>query len=315
LCQENDEVLKVARDGQEYEQFVYDKLRQLFVDSTVTLNDKIQGRQSGLLREIDISIKTTVNDHRILYIVSCKDRSKRPADIVVLGEFSSVIKDVGTAKGYLICTSGFARTNHQYARTLGIELLTVEDINSDRWKANIQIPFICIRKLNNYTLIGEIIGNEELVKKNQDQELVIHFDIDSMVTRDDGKTSTTLKDYFEAWVAETGPAIDEGVDLDLLRPNLRINVADVWAECAELTINLTTEKKFYLKYLTPREYSHVRDHLKDATLPLRISLSGDSQLDDSFVEIDSGDVPISPVVSVKFEEWTLIEQALGRPKS
>jgi hypothetical protein len=50
------------RGGGEYERFVYDKFRRFFVDSTVTLNDRILGKQSGLLREIDIAVRTTVGD-------------------------------------------------------------------------------------------------------------------------------------------------------------------------------------------------------------------------------------------------------------
>src|SRR4029077_3068862 len=121
---------RIVRAGSDYERFVFEKFRRLFPDAQVTLNDKIPGKQSGLLREIDISIKMTVGDTEIVYIVQCKDRGKRPADILILGEFSSVIKDVGATKGFLICTSGFAKSNYKYARTLGIELLTVEDIKS-----------------------------------------------------------------------------------------------------------------------------------------------------------------------------------------
>jgi hypothetical protein len=155
----------MARAGSDYERFVYNKFQGLFPDAQVTLNDGIAGRQSGLLREIDISIRMTVGDTEILYIVQCKDRGKRPADILILGEFSSVIKDVGAAKGFLICTSGFAKSNYQYARTLGIELLTVEDIESDRWHTEIQVPLIYIKKTTSYVIDTVIIANEELVAK------------------------------------------------------------------------------------------------------------------------------------------------------
>jgi Restriction endonuclease len=207
----------VAKQGSEYEQFVYDKFRRLFVDSTVTLNDKILGKQSGLEPEIDVSVKTTVESEQLLYIVQCKDRAQRPADIVILGEFSSVIKDVGAAKGFLICTSGFVKSNYQYALTLGIELLTVEDINSDRWKVDIQIPLVYVRKAINYAISAEIVANEALVEKNRGQELVIHFDVSSLVTLDNGSTVAPIKDYIETWLVESGFDAPEGVELDLLR--------------------------------------------------------------------------------------------------
>jgi hypothetical protein len=43
----------MTQNGGEYEEFVYEKLRRLFADSTVKLRDKILGTQSKLLREID----------------------------------------------------------------------------------------------------------------------------------------------------------------------------------------------------------------------------------------------------------------------
>src|SRR6266481_8700672 len=111
----------MARKGSTYEKFVYEKLRNLFPNSTVTRNDRIPGRQSGIEREIDVSIKTDLDGNEMLYIVQCKDRGKRPADIIILGEFSSVIRDVGAAKGFLVCTSGFAKSNYRYAQSIGIE--------------------------------------------------------------------------------------------------------------------------------------------------------------------------------------------------
>lgn len=59
------------------------------------------------------------------------------------------MKDVGAVKGFLICTSGFAKSNHTYARALAIELLTVEDMESDKWRPTIRIPLIYIKKTLN----------------------------------------------------------------------------------------------------------------------------------------------------------------------
>jgi len=47
---------------------------------------------------------------------------------------------------------GSLRTNYRYARTLGIELLTVEDIKSDRWHTDIQVPLIYIKKDLKYAI-------------------------------------------------------------------------------------------------------------------------------------------------------------------
>jgi hypothetical protein len=303
----------VTRTGSDYERFVYNKFQQLFSDARVTLNDRIPGRQSDLRREIDISIRITVGDAEILYIVQCKDRGKRPADIQVLGEFSSVIKDVGAAKGFLICTSGFAKTNYRYARTLGIELLTIEDIESDRWHVEIQVPLIYIKKNINYILDATIIPNEELVAKNQTQ--AIHVDLDINIARisyDLGATSTTISKYLRSWIAKAGSFLGDTVDIDLVQPGFRLRIASTWLACEDLRIKLTSDRKYYLKYLTPTEYSQVRDHLRDTVLPLHLKLSGPGQLDDSFIQIPSADSPVQAPVFVTIEEWTDIERAQGK---
>lgn len=305
----------MARAGRDYERFVYDKLQRLFPEAQVTLNDRIPGRQSGLLREIDISIKMTVGNTEILYIVSCKDRGKRPADIQVLGEFSSVIKDVGAAKGFLICTSGFAKTNYQYARTLGIELLTVEDVGSDRWHVEIQVPLIYIKKTTDYVLDAAIIVNKKLVAKNKTQAIHINLDINvALISYDLGVTSTTIWKYLQSWIAKAGAFLGNKVDIDLVKPGLRLKVAGIWVECEDLRISLTIDKKYYLKYLTPTEYSQVQDHLRDTALPLRLKLGGPGQLDDSFIQIPSADLPVKTPLFAIIEEWTDIEKAQGKGK-
>jgi hypothetical protein len=294
----------VAKRGKDYERFVYEKFRRFFADSEVSLNDKIVGKESGLEREIDLSIKTNVGSDRLLYIVQCKDRAKRPADIVILGEFSSVIKDVGAAKGFLICTSGFAKSNHQYALTLGIELLTVEDINSDRWKADIQIPFVYVRRVINYKLAAQLIANAALVEKNRGQELTIEFDISIPTTLDNGLTAVPIKDLVQTALANLGSDPSEGVDLDLLRPNLQVEVAGVWADCGELTVSLAAGKTVYLKYISPDEYSQIQDHLRGTTIPLHVAVSGTfPMLDDTFVEVPGGEVPVFPGIYLQAEEW------------
>jgi hypothetical protein len=255
----------------------------------------------------------TVGDVEIVYIVQCKDRGRRPADIVILGEFSSVIKDVGATKGFLICTSGFAKSNYKYARTLGIELLTVEDIKSGRWHTDIKVPLIYIKKVMEYFLDATIIGNEEIAAKSQTQAIPVNFNIDvTRISYDLGASSTTIKEHLQSWIAKAGTFLGDVVDIDLVRPGLRLQVADIWLACEDLRINLTTDKKYYLKYLTPAEYSQVRDHRRDTTFPLHLKLSGPSQLDESFVQIPSTDLPVKPLMFVMLEEWTEIERAQGK---
>jgi hypothetical protein len=78
-------------------------------------------------------------------------------------------------------------------------------------------------------------------------------------------------------------------------------------------VNFTIGKTVYLKYLTPDEYSQIRNHARDTTLPLRVVISGVFPvLDDTFAEIPSGQVPVFPSLWAQIEEWTDMERAQGK---
>ena len=303
----------MARQGSEYERFAYDKFCSFFPDATVTLDDKILGGQSKRRRQIDVSIKFNVEGQEVLYIVDCKDRGSRPADIEVVDKFSSVVRDVGAAKGFLICTSGFAQTIHVYAASVGIELLTVEDIRSDRWRASIQIPLIYIKKSLNYTIHCDIVMNARLANKaKRNAGRVPGLSIENMMTFSGGANCTSIKEYVQRWMSRAGAFLKDAFDIDLENPGLQVNIAGAWLKCKELRINLTTVRKYYLKYLTPDEYSQVCDHRRNVAVPLNIKIGGPGQLDDSFIEIPTDDLPVAPVISFVLEEWTDLERARGK---
>lgn len=291
--------------GSEYEQFVFEKFERLFADGTVTKNDHISGHLSGLNREIDVSVRLVAGDVKLLYIAQCKDW-KTPVDIKVLGEFSSVIQDVKAAKGFLLCTSGFAKSNHQYARTLGIELVTVEDIKSSKWHAAVQIPFLYIQNNNNYSVELSLTCTEALAEMIRDSEFIVEL-TGTLFTENNGATSLRYQDYLVARLKEIAP-ISVGVEKDICRPNLQIQILNVWVPCTEFSyITLSITKKHYLKYLTPDEYSHINDHVRNTTLPLYLELRNIGiTLDDTFVELPDDKPPVFLGLYLQVEESTQI---------
>ena len=175
----------------------------------------------------------------MLYIVQCKDRGKRPADIIILGEFSSVIRDVGAAKGFLVCTSGFAKSNYRYAQSIGIELITVEDVVSDRWRADIQIPLIYVKKTLHYVLDSTITVNAALaVKKSWRPETRLDLGIDSLISIDNGITSVTIQEWTQEWLARAGAYLRDSVEIDL-PSNLRLYLGGVWSNVKDCIYTYT----------------------------------------------------------------------------
>ncbi len=90
----------------------------------------------------------------------------------------------------------------------------------------------------------------------------------------------------------------------------------VWVDCTALRANLNVGKQVYLKYLTPDEYSQIRDHVRDTTIPLHVVISGVFPiLDETFVELPNDQVPVLPGLFVQAEEWTDLERAQGKAAS
>lgn len=215
------------KPGARYERFVFEKLQRLFPEAVVKLNDRIPGASSGLLREIDVSIRIAFQDTQLLYIVQCKDWSN-PVDINTLGAFSAVMLDVGAAKGFLLCTSGFYQTNHQYALSVGIELVTIEDIESDKWSVHAEIPFVYVKMLYTYRMDIEITANEGLVELNRDRELTLQVDGKTLLRSNPTEPVVSIEAYILQRAADINSRATEGVPFDVTRSGLEVLLQNVW---------------------------------------------------------------------------------------
>lgn len=287
------------KPGKEYELFIFEKFKSLFRDFDVNVNDKILGQQSQIKREIDVSIKGKLGNVEFLYLVQCKDHNK-PADVKIIGEFSAVIKDVGASKGFLICSSGFAKTIHTYAKSLGIELITIEDINSAKWSVDIQIPIIYIYKNFEISYHAKILANEALVARNKTDILITPKDFET-VSLDNHQTTMKVVDYLNMVIENNNIDVEKETKLELTDPNLQLLFADVWVNL-KLEVEFETEPKYYLKYVTPDEYSQISDHLNNEKIPLKLKLNTNFQLDDSYIEIQKENAPVTSTVFLEVEE-------------
>ena len=287
------------KPGKEYEIFIYEKFIKLFSNFNVKLNDKILGLQSGIKREIDISIRGISGEIELLYLVQCKDHNK-PADVKIIGEFSSVIKDIGASKGFLICTSGFTKTIYNYAKSLGIELLTIEDINSIKWNIEIQIPIIYIYKVFEIAYDTQIHVNEALAQRCK-TDLVCNEKDFEIVSNDNNITTMKLIDYLNMIIENDDIDIENDMRLEINDPNLQLLFAGIWVNI-KLTVEFILESKYYLKYVTPLEYSQITNHVTNEKIPLNLRLKLNFKLDDTYFEIQKDDIPVKSTVRFEIED-------------
>jgi len=121
--------------------------KELSPIADVKWNDHVKGHDSGTKRQIDISIRTQIDNHEIFQIIQLKNW-KYKANITAIDEFASVVKDVNATSGILVCKSGFTSQAKKYAKNIGIKLCNLHDAESREWNQDIKIPILWIE----YTL-------------------------------------------------------------------------------------------------------------------------------------------------------------------
>ncbi|GGN16337.1 restriction endonuclease [Streptomyces fuscichromogenes] len=123
----------------EFEQLTAKIVGELEKTAQVTWNDHIIGKRSGIRRQIDVSIRRF--DPDFLGVLDAKDY-KRPATIERIDALTGVMGDVEANYGALVCSGGFAKSIHRYARACGISLLNIHDAQSLNWSLELKIPII-----------------------------------------------------------------------------------------------------------------------------------------------------------------------------
>jgi hypothetical protein len=81
--------------------------------------------------------------------------------------------------------------------------------------------------------------------------------INSLISTDGGVTSTTIQDWTRSWITRAKAFVRDAVTIEL-PVNLKIYLSGVWVDCQNWQIALFTERRHFLKYITPDEYSQVR---------------------------------------------------------
>ena len=290
------------KSGEEYELFVYEKFKRLYVDADVKHDERIDGKLSGIKVQIDVSIKFNHAGTEYLYVVECKDWKAR-TDIKVLRQFAGVMEDVGASKGFLLCTSGFAETNHRYASCKGIELFTIEDINSDKWKAQVEIPIIYKRNTVEFKLVERFVVTETDALARVIAESLAIVPSFSAVSLDFGATEIDLGEWIDFHIQKNGFNVASGGSLDMWDPYLCILVLDEWVPIKSLKLEFIVSTTHYLRYVTPDEYDQLSDHVSRTVHPLNVVIKDiPFDITEGAAEIDESEIPVTQGLSVEIDD-------------
>jgi hypothetical protein len=129
-------------DYEELEKLVAAIQKQLAPASDVQHNVKLDGRRSGVKRQIDVLVSQKVGQYDIRIIIDCKNH-KTPVDVKDVGEFYSLFDDVGAQKGVLVCPAGFTKAAKNFAQDKLLDLYSPVDTGPHKWRAKPVVPAIC----------------------------------------------------------------------------------------------------------------------------------------------------------------------------
>lgn len=293
-------------EWKQFEELAAQIYSELTPAARVTLNDKIVG-QSGVERQIDVSVRTKVAEHEILIIIDAKDYSE-PADIGTVDGFAGKVSDVRANKGVLICSAGFTSGARARARQLGIDLCNLHDARSRKWKLDLKLPVLWIDRqpivrleMGAYFMAGDSIPKDP-------REWVI--------SADRGKTRLKLLATFErAWNERRIPQdvdgphtlVPEQGSLEVLARSS--NGEPVWRPVDVLKFVYTVGRKAWLGSFTPEEcrgiFKYENGQFSPSYLPVGVI---PKQRDESWVEVEDPDklAVAVPGVLVTTEGWQIV---------
>lgn len=228
-------------------------------------NDHCIGHDSGIKRQIDISIKATIDSHCIFVIIQLKNW-KRKADVKAVDEFASVVKDVKATSGILICRSGFTPHAKNYAKNIGIKLLNLHNAESKDWNQDITIPVLWLE----YTI--KTSDFKIPFHKTISENVTLHFGPKPklLLSPNKGKSFIDLVKLFkDKWNNDEISKIPNTTHNLLLPPGLEImgttaNGIRIWQPVYGIKISYRIKnKKSRLGYFKPKDCRGIIDYHND----------------------------------------------------
>lgn len=134
--------------------------------------DYIPDKDTGEMREVDVSIRSKVGSSDVLVIIECRDR-KSKQDVQWIEQIATKRKSVSASIAMAVSASGFSAPALIKAKSEGIEIRKVEEITIDEIRSWFKPMGITVSNYT-YSLINVefgFIGYEESMRPELDEVL------------------------------------------------------------------------------------------------------------------------------------------------
>lgn len=171
--------------------------RALAAGARVEQDVRIVGKASGVERQIDIAVWTTLANS------SCSSRSiATRVDVKDVEAFIGLVKDVGASQGALVTAQGYTEAAKNVADAAGLRLFTLVDAESEDWPVFVSIPVL----VDDRSIAGVSYG----VSSTELKELDLTDLPATAVFRGDGTRIGPLRDLVSRLSNEEGIAHEQG---------------------------------------------------------------------------------------------------------
>lgn len=236
----------------EFEVLVAKIQKELAADSLVTHDDKIMGRKSKRMRQIDVSIRSKIGQFDVLIIIDCKDYAE-PVDVKAVEEFIGLVDDVGAQQAAIVAAKGFTETAKTRAIEAGLGVYTVVDTDPHKWQVHVFMPVVCDFRRAIYSLRLEFSQPKPFRCPCDHNEWILFDANESML-------GPVPRLFAAKWnVGDLPTEEGEYEDLDFLgQPVLMDNG---YGELLPITItaNVLVEKRLYFGKLSIKQISGFKD--------------------------------------------------------
>lgn len=286
-----------------FEELVARIQKDLAGDAVVTPNDKIPGKRTSILRQVDVSIRKNVGQFELLVILDCKDH-RRPLDVNDVGQFMELAQDVGAHKAAMVAANGFSDTAKRRAQDAGIELYRVVDTGDHDWKSIVELPaLIELTGVTKFSLSFSAAGGEPFEPPDtEDLRALMLFD-------QQGLPFGTVRDIIgQKWNVGEIPEEPGEHRIDQLAPNpLKFKSGGRFHQ-ATITANVLVETRLHFGYWPISKVSGFYDEKTGATITRHIEFGNLPviEVERSWPRISSvAELAVRPVITLRaLDHWS-----------
>jgi hypothetical protein len=227
--------------------------RQLAPNAKIQHNVLLDGRKSGVKRQIDVLVEQMVGQYCMRIVIDSKDYSD-PVDLKGVEEFVGLVDDVGGHKGVLVSPRGFTKAAKTRAAGLQVELYSPFDTDRHKWQVLATAPFLLDYRYGAYSFTVSTIHRGPFALRED-------FPTSAHLFDEQGNDLGTAMDIAaDRWLDGQYPS-EPGDHPDLKVVSDEVFIDDGHGGKAKITLglNLRVEQEFYFGQLPISDVSGFRD--------------------------------------------------------